>query len=188
MNSPIFVLSGPPASGKSTMAPALLQNYPHGLHIPVDTLRNWVASGKSDPIGSWDDETEHQFRLARQGAAQLAITYADAGFAVAIDDVITPEHFQSHYAPHFEESQPFQVMLLPQVDVARARNAMRRKDENTSSLNDLILNWHNHVSQFDLASLGWHVIDGSGLSVEETVSEILSVLNFPDNKRRIMDS
>jgi hypothetical protein len=52
----------------------------------------------------------------------LALTYAEAGFAVTIDDVITPEHYQSHYAPHFKEVQPFQIMLLPQVDVALARH------------------------------------------------------------------
>jgi hypothetical protein len=66
--NPIFVLSGPPASGKSMVAPALLSRFPHGIHVPVDMLRNWVVSGISDPIGSWDEETERQFRLARRGA------------------------------------------------------------------------------------------------------------------------
>ena len=173
MNSPVFVLSGPPASGKSTVAPVLLQRFPHGYHIPVDTLRNWVVSGISDPIGSWGDETERQFRLARQGAAQLAVTYAEAGFAVAIDDVITPEHFQAHYAPHFGDIQPRQIMLLPKPGIALERNARRKKDMHTSQLNDLITAWHSHVRQFDLVSLGWHVIDSSDLSVDETVSTIL---------------
>jgi hypothetical protein len=120
--NPIFVLSGPPPSGKFTVAPALLSRFPHGIHIPVDTLRNWVVSGISDPIGSWDEETERQFQLARQGAVRLATIYAKSGFAVAIDDVITPEHFQSHYAPHFVNIQPHQIILLPKPGITTSVN------------------------------------------------------------------
>src|SRR5574341_1446749 len=138
MTTLIFVISGPPASGKSTVALALLRRFPYGFHIPVDSLRNWVTSGLSDPIGRWDVETERQFQLARQGAVQSAITYALAGIAVVIDDVITPEHFQAHYAPHFGDQLPRSIMLLPGVEIALSRNAKRRKDVDTSQLNSLI--------------------------------------------------
>jgi tRNA uridine 5-carbamoylmethylation protein Kti12 len=174
MNAPIFVFSGPPAAGKSTVATALLHHFTYGIHVPVDTLRNWVVSGLSDPIGSWDAETERQFRLARHAAVQMAVTYAAADFAVVIDDVIEPEHLQMHYAPHFGEYVPYSIMLLPSAAVALRRNAQREKVFDTTRLNELIPAVQGYLSQYDLVELGWHVIDNSDLSIEETVLEIMA--------------
>jgi thymidylate kinase len=174
MANPIFVFSGLPAAGKSTVAAALLKHFPLGIHIPVDTIRNWVVSGLSDPIGSWDPETEQQFRLARQAAVQIARTYAVAGFAVVIDDVIMPEHFEAHYQPHFGEFTPYQIMLRPPPQTALARSVRRRKEFNTAQLNKLIPRIDDYLNQYDLTALGWHVVDNSSLSVEDTAQEILS--------------
>jgi hypothetical protein len=174
MANPIFVFSGLPAAGKSTVATALLSRFPLGLHIPVDTIRNWVVSGLSDPIGSWDPDTEQQFRLARQSAVQIALTYAAAGFAVVIDDVIMPEHFAVHYQPHFGDFTPYQIMLRPMAQTALARNVQRRKESDTAQLDKLIPLIDDYLNQYDLTALGWHVVDNSSLSVEDTAREILS--------------
>ena len=174
MTNHIFVFSGLPAAGKSTVAAALLSHFPLGLHIPVDTIRNWVISGLSDPIGSWDPETEQQFRLARQAAVQIALTYAAAGFAVVIDDVIMPEHYETHYQPHFREYSPWQIMLRPIAETALARNTQRMKESHITELNKLIMLIDDYLNRFDLPALGWHVVDNSNMSVESTVKEILS--------------
>jgi hypothetical protein len=174
MANPIFVFSGLPAAGKSTVAAALLNHFPLGLHIPVDTIRNWVLSGLSDPIGSWDPDTEQQFRLARQAAVQIALTYAAAGFAVVIDDVIMPEHFDAHYQPHFGEFTPYQIMLRPLAQTALARNVQRKKEFDTAQLDKLIPLIDDYLNQYDLTAMDWHVVDNSSLSVEDTALEILA--------------
>jgi predicted kinase len=87
--APIFMITGTPGSGKTSVAVALMRRFPFGLHIPVDDLRELVVSGIAHPVPVWTAETERQFRLARRSAAQSARLYAAAGFAVALDEVIS---------------------------------------------------------------------------------------------------
>lgn len=174
MKRPIFVISGTPASGKSTVSKALMQRFSFGIHIPTDMIRNLVVSGLSDPIGSWDDETSRQFHLARQSIASIAQVYAKAGFAVAIDDVIYLDKVTLHYEDIFLAFEFHKIVLRPRLEIVLARN-MRRGDINpdVNLLNNLIeLIYH----AFDLRELkrdGWYIVDSSELTVAQTVDAIL---------------
>ena len=174
---PIFILTGTPASGKTTVSKALLRQFPFGTHIPVDLLRGLVVSGLSNPIGSWDDETDRQFRLARDSAALIARTYAQQGFAVVIDDVIFPDSIDLHYAALFAMFDVYRILLRPTVAATIARNRARHIDVDNAQLEKIIEPIYNHFATFDLAKLrrdGWHIIDSSDCSIEETVSELMA--------------
>jgi tRNA uridine 5-carbamoylmethylation protein Kti12 len=69
---PIFLIMGTPASGKSTVAKALMQRFERGLHIPVDDLRHLVVAGLSDMAFEIPPETLRQLRLARESASVMA--------------------------------------------------------------------------------------------------------------------
>jgi chloramphenicol 3-O-phosphotransferase len=132
MGNPIFILSGAPGSGKSTVSQALLRRFDFGLHVPVDALREWVVSGLSNPVPGWSNETDRQFRLARRTAAAAARIYAEDGFAVAIDDVIFPSQVKSHYRESLVEFRLHKVMLRPDVETTRRRNNARLKEFDTT--------------------------------------------------------
>jgi len=172
MQNPIFIFSGAPASGKTTVSKALLQEFAFGLHIPVDTLRNWVVSDLSDPIGSWDAETERQFKLAREAAAATTKTYAKAGFAVAIDDLILPEQAETHYDKISGGNEVYKILLKPSLEVVLARNA-HRQDPNQQVLEEVIEAVYQAFAQEAFNWTKWIIIDSSHLSVEETVEAIL---------------
>ncbi|NJK43569.1 MAG: AAA family ATPase [Pleurocapsa sp. SU_196_0] len=170
--NPIFVISGTPGSGKSSVSRALMERFAFGVHVPVDDLREFVVSGIAHPVPTWTQETTRQFRLARGNAVRMARFYAESGFASAIDDVISAESFAADYAPCFEGVFAHRVLLRPRLEVALERNASRdTKPFETGVLEDVIRFLHADLSVMERH--GWHVVDSSDLTLEETVSAVL---------------
>jgi predicted kinase len=171
---PIFLLTGIPGSGKTSVATALMQHYQLGLHIPVDDLREWVVSGIAHPIPVWTAETSRQFSLARQTAVRMARLYVDAGFAVVIDDVMFSEEAQAHYLAPLVEYPVVKVLLQPTLEAALGRNMQRtNKDFDTSILVDTIRNLHHAIAEQNFGASGWLVVNNTELSLAQTVDCIL---------------
>jgi len=174
--APIFIITGTPGSGKSSVAVALMRRFPFGLHIPVDDLREQVVSGTAHPVPAWTAETGRQFRLARQSAAQIARLYADAGFAVAIDDVISIGDAQALFAEPLSDYAVRAFLIRPSLEIALERNAQRtNKQFDTAVLEQTIASLYRSMDPHAYSAAGWHVVDNSQLSVDETVDRILAM-------------
>jgi chloramphenicol 3-O-phosphotransferase len=173
--SPIFLITGPPGAGKSSVAVSLLQRFPFGFHLPLDDLREWVVSGIAHPVPNWTQETTRQFDLARQGAVQLAKQYANAGFAVVIDDIVNVQDVTRHFSPALERYSFHKIILLPSITVALQRNRERtNKRFDTNVLDTPIRNIHQWFSEQVVAPKEWLILDTSDLTIDETVDRILS--------------
>ena len=163
----IYLLSGPPGAGKSSIATALAQRFEHGIHIPMDDIREWVVAGAAHPE-NWTDETTRQFALARTVAAHTATLYADAGFTVTVADVLSPEDVEAH----IHDPRCRKILLLPTLEAALERNATRtNKDFKTSELESLIRHVYHWMEKHEWS--GWTVIDSTNLTLKETVDAIL---------------
>jgi len=54
--SPMFLVIGSPAVGKSTTSRALAARFHKSVHIPVDNVRDMVVSGLRLPSPVWSDD------------------------------------------------------------------------------------------------------------------------------------
>lgn len=172
---PVWVISGSPGAGKSTVARALLGHVPFGLHLPVDDLREFVVSGIAHPSLEEHPEAARQFRLARTAAAQMARLYAGAGFTVAVDDVLWPADL-ALFAPHWAGLEVRPVMLAPGLETAQRRNATRTgKPFDPGTLAPFIDALYPALRPDEFRAAGWQVVESGGQRVAETVEAVLAL-------------
>lgn len=168
---PIFWISGPPASGKTTLSAALLATFDHGFHLAVDDLRSWVVRGMADSV-PWTEETERQFQIAEGAVCDVAKRYQAAGFAVTIDHCRNPKRLEAVIAAEMIERPVVKVLLMPDLDVNLHRSHTRtNKTFDPHMLDETILFTNTHYRE-DVPD-GWLVIDNTRLTVEETVRRVL---------------
>ncbi|MBL8130435.1 MAG: AAA family ATPase [Anaerolineae bacterium] len=177
-DSPIYMVVGPPAVGKSTTSRALAAQFPRSIHIPVDDLRNMVVSGLMLPSAVWSQELAQQITLARSTVSLMALAYQNAGFAVVIDDFWDANH-TSDYQTLLDQTQAMinRIVLCPTEEEAHQRNLKRSGDSPARSYIDegiRIVYQQLTPALPQLGQEGWLVVDTTALSVDEVVKTILS--------------
>ena len=85
---PLFVISGVPASGKTTVSRLLASRLDRAVCVPGDTIRAMVISGRADMRPDAGEAELGQLLLRYQGALAVAAVYLDAGFDAVVEDVI----------------------------------------------------------------------------------------------------
>jgi tRNA uridine 5-carbamoylmethylation protein Kti12 len=163
----VLILTGPPASGKSSVARALAERYDRVAHVDVDTLRHFVTPTGYAKAGQ--PERARQLRLGVRNACDLARNFLEERFAVIVDDVVVSKDDLDAYVEGLKETdiQIHFVRLLPSLDVCLARNAAREEGKMSPERVEAV--WH----EFDAAGeLGGATIDSSALSVYGTADRL----------------
>ena len=163
----MFLISGPSAAGKSTVARLLAQRFARGVYREGDVFRRSIVAGREDPIPDAPPEAERQLRLRYQIAIDAADRYFGDGFNVVLEDVIGGELLDE--CVQRVRSRPLHVVvLLPSADVLEARDSSRgHSGYGVWSIDDLHDLFATRTPRIGL----W--IDNAPQTPEQTVDEIL---------------
>lgn len=170
----VFLVAGPPAVGKSTVARLVAESRSRSLLVDVDRIRDsFVVSGRVLPSAEWSPALVDQLAAARESACGLARAYARIGFDVVIDDFLDPHSLLDEYDP-LADLAPVRVLLLPGLDTAKARNRARSGGVDYIDAG-IDLTYAALPDIEDLRTRGWTVLDNGSEDPASTRDRVLSL-------------
>jgi|tagenome__1003787_1003787.scaffolds.fasta_scaffold20980403_4 chloramphenicol 3-O-phosphotransferase len=163
----VYLITGPMAAGKTTVARLLAERFDRAVHLEGDLFRRAIVRGREEVTPDASPEALRQLRLRYRLAATAADAYGEAGFTVALEDVVA-----GPLLPEFAgmiRSRPFHVVvLLPSADAVASREARRHQRGYTDwGVEQLHAGFATGTPRIGL----W--LDTSDLTPEQTVDEIL---------------
>src|SRR3954453_16850145 len=81
----VYLVTGPMAAGKSTVARLLASRFERGVHLEGDVFRRSIVNGREEMTPDPSPEALAQLRLRYQIAAAAADSYFEAGFSVVVE-------------------------------------------------------------------------------------------------------
>lgn len=139
------------------------------VHIELDAIREMIVAGRADPQRPSGLQSE-QYVLSVAACCALGRVFYDAGYDVAIDDVLPPDAFHAHWKPLLADFEWRVVIVLPNLAATLARSARRTKR---------VLEIHTRAQH--AASAGWPDgvrIDTTGLTVEQSLPLVEAVIAY----------
>jgi cytidylate kinase len=167
---PVVLVTGVPASGKSTVADLLARRFARGVHVKGDVFRRMVVAGREEMTAPPSDEARRQLRLRYQLGARTADAYHEAGFAVVVQDVVIGSSV-ADYVAAIRARPLVVVMLAPRPEVVASREAARPKVAYRPGYDDIAA--LDRALRTDTPPIGlW--LDTSTQRPDQTVDEIIA--------------
>ncbi len=120
----VFLITGPMAAGKSTVARLLAERFERGVYLEGDFFRRSVVAGRHELTPDESPEGLEQLRLRYRLGALVADAYFQEGYTVVLEDVVVGPLLSEYVG--LIRSQPLHVVvLLPSLDTLVDREAAR---------------------------------------------------------------
>ncbi|GAB3700794.1 AAA family ATPase [Mariniluteicoccus flavus] len=166
----VVVITGAMAAGKSTVAELLAHHFERSVHVRGDAFRRMVVNGRAEMTPQPDEAALRQLHLRYDLAAQVADTYAAAGFDAIVQDVIVGPELPA-FIDRVKNPERFLVVLSPSVSALEWREQQRAKAGYVYFSPGAM----DHALRAETAHVGYW-LDSSAQTPEETVADILENL------------
>lgn len=126
-NPSIILITGIMASGKSTVAQLLSEQFDNSVHLRGDIFRRMIVNNRKEVRPDSGIDELDQLKLRYQLAAQSAEMYYKSGYTVVVQDVVIGPLLSDFIS--YINSRPFYflVVLCPNSAVVATREANRAK-------------------------------------------------------------
>jgi len=164
----VLIVSGPPGSGKTTVAAELARSVPRGVHLEADSFFRWIASGF---IAPHLPESNTQNVAVIDVVTDAAAGYAEAGYLVVWDGVVGP-WFLDRIARRLTARGVRLRYLVVRAEREIALDRVRDRDGTIETSGAAVM-WDQFA---DLGELETHVVDTSG-SVDDALAGCRAALD-----------
>jgi adenylylsulfate kinase-like enzyme len=172
----VILFNGPPGVGKTTLALECAKRAKRGAYSDVDEIRNFIKGGKvsaRDPNKN-KKEFEEQRLLAVENIACLARNFVNNGYSYFISDLVKLPSVINKYSEGMQGLSFFHVLLLPSMNENISRDLNRLPEQVHGK--DTITRIYNEFTNVKFQNA--IIIDSTGLSIDQTLEEILKNLNI----------
>lgn len=167
LTTAVYLISGIPGAGKTTVARALAKQLPRAAHIEGDAIQNLIVSGGLHPQEEPRAEAQRQLCLRTRNVSLLADSFFEHGVTPVVDDVVAYEDRLQQYKTCIRSRPLVMVVLAPPLEICLARDSARVEKHVGHIWGHL-----DAVMRRELVDVGlW--LDSSGLTPKQTVDSIL---------------